>query len=395
MARIDGGPGAPTKVSVVIPTYDRGRVVGEAIDSALAQSHRHLEVIVVDDGSTDDTAARVGRRRHRRVRYLRRPHAGVSSARNAGIAAATGDLVAFLDSDDLWKPDKLEAEVAALAGYPSTGGVFSDLEKHEGATFVPSFMRRTRVFSRRLAERAYPDGLLLSSRALYLCLLQEVPIKTPALTVRRSALARVGGFDERWTSSEDREFLLRFARRESLLYLDRPLAVIRVSTDSLRRDDQERGELTMLRLLAGVFLDQPDGVLAVTAASVSALADALARRAPSVVFLPFLTDLHHDHWITNCLFIEAARRARLAPSVVCWGYEVWTPLVANTVVDIAAAAERSGWPCRSSRVSRRSSTIRAPCSASTRTARCTAAAPGASPRPFTSPSSGSTAGCSR
>ena len=93
--------------------------------------------------------------------------------------------------------------------------------------------------------------MLLSSRALYLCLLQEVPIKTPALTVRRSALARVGGFDERWTSSEDWEFLLRFARRESLLYLDRPLAVIRVSTDSLRRGDQERGELTMLRLLAG------------------------------------------------------------------------------------------------------------------------------------------------
>jgi glycosyltransferase involved in cell wall biosynthesis len=241
----------PTKVSVVIPTYDRGRVVGEAIDSALAQSHRHLEVIVVDDGSTDDTAARVGRRRDRRVRYLRRPHAGVSSARNAGIAAATGDLVAFLDSDDLWKPDKLEAEVAALARYPSTGGVFSDLEKHEGATFVPSFMRRTRVFSRLLAGRAYPDGLLLSPRTLYLRLLQEVPIKTPALTVRRSALERVGGFDERWTSSEDWEFLLRFARRESLLYLDRPLAVIRVSTDSLRRNDQERGELTMLRLLAG------------------------------------------------------------------------------------------------------------------------------------------------
>jgi glycosyltransferase involved in cell wall biosynthesis len=240
----------PVKVSVVIPTYDRGRVVGEAIDSALAQRHRHLEVIVVDDGSTDDTAERVARLRDRRVRLLRRPHAGVSAARNAGIAAATGELVAFLDSDDLWKPDKLEAEVAALARYPSSGGVFSDLEKREGATLVPSFMRHTRVFSRLLAGRSYPDGLLLSSRTLYLCLLQEVPIKTPALTVRRVALERVGGFDERWTSSEDWEFLLRFARRESLVYLDRPLAVIRVSPDSLRRGDQERGERTMLRLLA-------------------------------------------------------------------------------------------------------------------------------------------------
>ena len=174
----------------------------------------------------------------------------MSAARNAGIAAATGDLVAFLDSDDLWKPDKVEAEIAALARYPSAGGVFSDLEKVDGATFVPSFMRRTRVFSRLLAERAYREGLLLSARALSLCLLQEVPIKTPALTVRRSALERVGGFNEAWTSSEDWEFLLRFARRESLVYVDRPLAVIRISADSLRRRDQERGELMMLRLLA-------------------------------------------------------------------------------------------------------------------------------------------------
>jgi glycosyltransferase involved in cell wall biosynthesis len=240
----------PAKVSVVIPTYNRGLVVAEAIESALAQTYRHLEVIVVDDGSADDTPERVGRLRDPRLRYLRRPHAGVSSARNAGIAAATGTLISFLDSDDLWKPEKLAAEVAALARYPTAGGVFTDLEKRDGATFVPSFMRRTRVFSRLFAHGAYPEGLLLSARALYLCLLQEVPIKTPALTVRRSVLECVGGFDERWSSSEDWEFLLRFTRRHSLLYLDRPLAVIRVSTDSLHRGDQERGERTMLRLLA-------------------------------------------------------------------------------------------------------------------------------------------------
>jgi len=234
--------GGPLKVSVVIPTYNRARVVGEAIESALAQTHERLEVIVVDDGSTDDTAERVGRRRDPRLRYMRREHAGVSSARNTGIAAATGDL--------LWKPEKIETEIAALARHPGAGGVFSDLEKREGATVVPSFMRRTRVFSQLLGGRGFPEGLLLPSRALYLCLLQEIPIKTPALTVRRSALEQVGGFDERWTSSEDWEFLLRFARRKSLLYLDRPLAVIRVSTDSLRRRDQERGELTMLGLLA-------------------------------------------------------------------------------------------------------------------------------------------------
>jgi LmbE family N-acetylglucosaminyl deacetylase len=89
-----------------------------------------------------------------------------------------------------------------------------------------------------------------------------------------------------------------------------------------------------------VFLDQPDGMLAPTDAAVGALADAVARHAPTAIFLPFLTDLHHDHWITNCVFVDAARRARLSPSIACWGYEVWTPLIANAVVDITAAEDR-------------------------------------------------------
>src|SRR6266550_7359975 len=125
--------GLRVKASVVIPTYNRGRVVGEAIESALGQRHRELEILVVDDGSTDDTAERVAGFRDRRLRYIRREHAGVSSARNAGIAVASGDLVSFLDSDDLWKPDKLGADIDALARYPSAGGVFCDLEKHDGA----------------------------------------------------------------------------------------------------------------------------------------------------------------------------------------------------------------------------------------------------------------------
>jgi hypothetical protein len=138
-----------------------------------------------------------------------------------------------------------------LECHPAAAGIFSDLEKRDGATFVPSFMRRTQIFARLLrllGDLAATDGILLPSRTLYLCLLREVPIKTPALSIRRSALQRIGGFDERWTSSEDWEFLLRLVREHSLVYLDRPLAVIRVSPDSLRRGDQERGELAMLHL---------------------------------------------------------------------------------------------------------------------------------------------------
>jgi len=107
-----------------------------------------------------------------------------------------------------------------------------------------------------------------------------------------------------------------------------------------RRKEEAHLAAGVLGVTDLVFLDQPDGVLAVTPDAVAALADALARRAPTAVFLPFLTDLHHDHWITNCLFVDAARRARLSSGVVCWGYEVWTPLVANAVVDITAAVDR-------------------------------------------------------
>ena len=106
------------------------------------------------------------------------------------------------------------------------------------------------------------------------------------------------------------------------------------------RKDETRRAAAVLGVTDLVFLDQSNGVLAVTDAAVAALADALARRSPSAVFLPFLTDQDRDHWITNCLFVEAAARARVAPSVACWGYEVGTPLVANAVVDITAAADR-------------------------------------------------------
>jgi glycosyltransferase involved in cell wall biosynthesis len=240
-----GGPA----FSVVIATYNRAGLVAEAVASVLAQRRGDFELIVVDDGSTDDTFRRLRRIRDRRLRALHIPHGGVAAARNAGLAVATADWVAFLDSDDLWKPDKLEREADFLVRHPHVGAVFSDLEKVDGRRFVPSFMRTTQVFSRRLGPAGAPE-LLLGPREMYLCLLEEVPIKTPALTVRRRLLARLGGFDERWPSSEDWELLLRLAPTTTFGYIDRPLATIRISRDSLHRLDQERGDRLMLQRLS-------------------------------------------------------------------------------------------------------------------------------------------------
>jgi glycosyltransferase involved in cell wall biosynthesis len=236
-------------VSVVIPTYNRAHTVMDAVRSVLTQTFGDLELIVVDDGSTDDTATRIGAVTDARLRYVRGRHAGVSAARNLGVSRASGGLIAFLDSDDLWHANKLACEVGYLARHPEVDAVFSDLEKRHGDRVYPSFMRQTAVFSRRLAGAAYPDGLVLEPREMRLCLLEEVPIKPSALTLRRQAFEAVGGFDETWSSSEDWEFLLRLARTHRFGYLDRPLAMLFISPDSLHIVDQSRGETAMIRLL--------------------------------------------------------------------------------------------------------------------------------------------------
>jgi len=174
----------------------------------------------------------------------------VSATRNAGVELATGELIAFLDSDDLWKPDKLAREVAFLASHPDVQAVFSDLEKHDGTVYLPSFMRSSPVFARRLADGTYPDGLVLPQREMHLYLLQEVFIKPSALMLHREVFKRTGGFDESWSSSEDWEFLLRLAKWAHFGYLDRPLAVLRLSADSLHRVDRRRGDPAIFRMLA-------------------------------------------------------------------------------------------------------------------------------------------------
>jgi hypothetical protein len=237
-------------VSVVIPTYNRAPSVLDAVGSVLAQSFEDLELIVVDDGSTDDTGDRIGAVRDPRLSYVRARHAGVSAARNLGVRRTSGELLAFLDSDDLWRRDKLTQEVALLRRRPDVDAVFSDLEKRHGDRVYPSFMRETAVFSSRLRGESYPDGLVLGVREMYLCLLEEVPIKPSALVVRRAAFERVGGFDESWTSSEDWDLLLRLSRIHRFAYLDVPLTVLFISPDSLHLVDQSRGEVAMVRLLS-------------------------------------------------------------------------------------------------------------------------------------------------
>src|SRR5436190_9018266 len=124
-------------VSVVIPTYNYARYLGAAIDSALQQTHAPLEVIVVDDGSTDDTP-RLLDGYGDRIRVIRQKNSGVAAARNAGVREARGELIAFLDSDDLWKPRKLELQIARFEADPGLGLVHCGAETLDDQNGRPS-----------------------------------------------------------------------------------------------------------------------------------------------------------------------------------------------------------------------------------------------------------------
>src|SRR5687767_8549903 len=118
--------GHPGLVSVIIPTYNRGYIIKPTIESVLAQTYGNFEIIVVDDGSTDDTRT-VIEQFGARVRYLYQPNAGLAAARNTGLGAARGEFIAFQDSDDTWVPWKLEAQMALMRHIPQLSVVWTDM----------------------------------------------------------------------------------------------------------------------------------------------------------------------------------------------------------------------------------------------------------------------------
>jgi glycosyltransferase involved in cell wall biosynthesis len=197
-------------VSVIIPTYNRAALVKEAVASVLAQTCRDFELLVVDDGSTDGTpealAAYAGE-----IRVLSRPdRGGVSAARNAGIAAARGEWLAFLDSDDLWLPEKLERQMAFMEAHPQL--LLSQTEE----TWV---RRGVRVNPPQTHKK---EGGRIFLRSLERCL-----VSPSAVVLHRRLIDDHGGFDEDLPAAEDYDLWLRLGWRYDVGLLPESLIIKR------------------------------------------------------------------------------------------------------------------------------------------------------------------------
>jgi glycosyltransferase involved in cell wall biosynthesis len=221
------------KVSVVIPTYNRAYIILEALESVLAQTYGDFEIIIVDDGSTDNTSRLIQGLGNEKIRYVRhQENKGCSAAYNSGIAATVGDVVAFLDSDDKWKPDYLEQQIDFLKRHPEVEAVFTDTEIFSSARHTPSLIALMQVFPKLLGPDRQIKEAVISSRQMYLCLLEEIPIKPSAVVIRRELFGRAGTFDEAWPSGTDWDLFLRFSRSASFGFINRPLVIQRQTADS-------------------------------------------------------------------------------------------------------------------------------------------------------------------
>lgn len=227
-----------TPVSVVIPTYNRAHLLPRAINSVLPQLREHDEIMVIDDGSTDDTASIVSR--FRRVRYLKKPRGGAGPARNCGMAEARNPLIAFLDSDDEWLPGKLELQRRLMEALPDVDYCYSDFlvsdrngrahrrylrHWHQDQRSWDVILAPGRLFSSIAPVPHNLPDLMVHEGNLYPQLMEHPYIATFTLLCRKIKGAGAPLFSDDLPIFEDWEFFGRLARDRKGAYLDCETAI--------------------------------------------------------------------------------------------------------------------------------------------------------------------------
>jgi len=200
------------KVSVIIPSYNHVQYIRQCVDSVLAQTYQDIEIIVVDDGSTDGTVE-ILREYDDRIVLIEQTNRGTQAARNAAIRASSGEFIALLDSDDEWLPGKLQRQMPVLVEHPEIGMAYG-----QAYTIDEQGVRLNsgRAFGAPVSESAFEDILVLN------------PVPALTAVVRRSCLNDVGLFDESFIGAADWDLWLRIAHRWSIVCVEEPLALYRV-----------------------------------------------------------------------------------------------------------------------------------------------------------------------
>lgn len=215
-------------VSVSMPTYNRAHLLRRPIQSILNQTFTDFELIIVDDGSTDDTKSLVDSFHDSRIRYIRHEtNKGLYPSRNTGVKHSVGTYLAFQDSDDEWHPKKLEEEVALIQGTPDRiGGVFSRIEKiyFSGAkAFIPPV-----------------DYIHTNNNLLTTMLRGDFYITMQALLFKKACLEKIGAFDENFQVFGDGDFIVRAAEQYEFLYNPSTRVTLHVTEDSISRNKSAR-----------------------------------------------------------------------------------------------------------------------------------------------------------
>ncbi len=230
-------------VSVITATFNMGGYVSEAVESVLAQDYPHVQSIIVDDGSTDDTQ-KVLERFHgdSRVSVIHQTNAGQTVAKNRGIAAARGQLIGFCDADDRWLPHKLRRQVPEMMARPDVGVVYSD-----------------RYVIDAEGNRVPSDGPERHSGRVTAKLLVENFLPFPTVLVRRDTLEKAGGFDEDLSMSIDCDLWLRISLSSEFLYIPEPLVEYRVWGGQMSHRMDERMD-DFFRLMERFLREHPGAV---------------------------------------------------------------------------------------------------------------------------------------
>ena len=234
------------KVSVIIPAYNSAKYICAAIESVLAQSFLDYEIIVVDDGSTDGTGQLVTQR-YKNVKYILKPNGGASSARNFGALHSSGELIAFLDSDDAWHSEKLAAQVALMQLYPQACMCRTLLGEKpiadEAKIFTPNEPIPPHFVTNEFAE---------SFRNPYFA--------TSTVMVRKTSFDKVGGFNTSLKIAEDVDFYLRILAQSCILPVVARVALYKRPVPGSLGEDSEAGYIQLLDVYR-MFLRQNPEIL--------------------------------------------------------------------------------------------------------------------------------------